>query len=198
MDKKIKAALLAALIASFVLASSGCRNQDRRDIPELPVLPRPIAKEPVLITSAGQSTDTYIVKDVANQLMLHNFFMPQAGEANLKDTNTIVFVVGYSPMGEKLHELSFDDEKKRITKLLDNLNDKNMTVLTIFIGGKQRRDQKTNELLKLICPKSHYIIGTREADFDNLLRDIANKNNIPLTLVRNINDVSEPFASAFR
>jgi len=182
----------------LVSMSTSCGKKQTANIYTLPGLPRPIAKEDILITSAGQSTDTYIVKDIANKLMIHNFFMPQAKETDLEDINTLVFVVGYSPVGEKLHETSFEDEKIRITQLLKKSKDEGLKIVTIFIGGKQRRGHKTDELLKLICTRTDYLIGMRESNEDNLLSELAQKSNIPLTLVKRVNDISEPFASAFR
>lgn len=196
--KTLKIKWLIAILMLSIFLNISCVRKNEPGILLLPVLPKPIAKEPVLITSAGQSTDTYIIKDIANQLMIHNFFMPQARETNIKDINTLVFVVGYSPLGEELHNLSFENEKSRIVNLLDSIDDKNLAVLTVFIGGRQRRNSKNDELLKLICPRSHYIIGTREANYDNFLGELAQYSSIPLTLVKNAKDISEPFASAFR
>lgn len=196
--KLSKILILIIILISSILFCISCEKKNEADILTLPSLPRPIAKEAVLITSAGQSTDIYIVKDIVNQLMIHNFFMPQAKETDLKDMRTLVFVVGYSPMGEKLHDTSFEDEKRRVVQLLKEAKSQNLTVVTIFIGGKERRGSKTDELLKLICPGTDYLIGMQGANYDNLLAELAKEMEIPLTLVKRVNDLSEPFASAFR
>jgi len=190
--------LLIVLLGSLTLMKLSREVKNEEDILTIPSLPQPIAKEAVLITSAGQSTDIYIIKDIANQLMIHNFFMPQAKETDLKDINTLVFVVGYSPIGEKMHDTSFEDEKKRIVQLLEKAKREDLKIVTISIGGNERRGYKTDELLKLICTETDYLIGMREANDDNLLWELAKKSDIPLTLVKRVNDISEPFASAFR
>ncbi len=164
----------------------------------IPTLPRPIAKETILVTSAGQSTDTYIIKDISNKLMIHNFFMPQAENEDLENINTIVFVIGYSPLSEKVNQLSLETELIRIESLLNYASMNDVTVISVFIGGKQRRASETDEMLGNIIPKSHYVISTFEGDFDHFISELARQNDIPLTLVENITDVSEPFASAFR
>jgi hypothetical protein len=186
------------ILISFSTLLVSCVRGSDSEIDTIPGLPQPIARDGVLITSAGQSTDTYIVKDIVNQLMIHNYFMPQAKPDDLQDIRTIVFVVGYSPIGEKLHSFSFDDEIKRIKALVNKSKDEGMTVITVIIGGKQRRNSKTDELLKIICTRTDYLIGVREANSDNFLSELAEKNNIPMTLVKSVNDISEPFASAFR
>jgi hypothetical protein len=196
--KWFKNLFFGIILISFSSMLISCTNRNVSEINTIPGLPQPIAREGVLITSAGQSTDTYIVKDIANQLMIHNYFMPQAKPEDLQDIRTIVFVVGYSPIGEKLHSFSYDDEKKRIEALVNKSKDQGMTVITVIIGGKQRRNSRTDELLKIICTRTDYLIGVREANSDDFLSELAGKNNIPMTLVKSVNDISEPFASAFR
>ncbi|MDD3706179.1 MAG: DUF6305 family protein [Clostridiaceae bacterium] len=164
----------------------------------LPGLPRPIAKVPVVITSAGQSTDTYIVNDISNQLMIRSFFMPQADGADIEDMNTIVFAVGYSSLGIKYQGISFEDEKTRIEKLISIAKDNGMTIITVVIGSEHSSNDKGEEILRLIGADTDYIIGLKGSDSEKILVDMAEKGDIPLTLVSKVNDISEPFASAFR
>ncbi|SNS50514.1 hypothetical protein SAMN05446037_1011134 [Anaerovirgula multivorans] len=185
------------LVISFML-NTFVDKKTYRDLQALPSLPRPIAKEMVLITSAGQSTDAYMIKDIANKLMLHNFFMPQAVEPDLENINTVVFVAGYSDIGEKLQEISFQDEKKRIDKLLNSVKEKEIPIITIYIGGNSRRNRKTDMLLKMTCKESDYIISTTDSNYDQFLSNLAKEHNIPITLVEDIRDITEPFVSAFR
>ncbi len=168
------------------------------NVSSLPSLPKPIAKEYVLITSAGQGTDAYIINDIANKLMIHNYFMPQAEKSDLEIASTIVFVVDYSSIGEKLHRISYDAEKKRIEELLEKSKEKNLAVITVYIGGKQQRDKRTDELLSLISAESDYLIGIKNANSDGFLTELAKHNKIPLTLINGVSNLSEPFASAFR
>lgn len=198
---KIKCFLAIILITFtvlFIVSDETNKKKKEMNILLLPSLPRPIAKEYVLITSAGQGTDAYIINDIANKLMIHNYFMPQAKGTDLEGVNTLVFVVDYSPLGEKLHGISYDDEKKRITELLKKSKEKNLIVITIYIGGKERREKKTDELLRLISTETDYLIGTKESNSDNFLSELAKNSRIPLTLINRVNDISEPFASAFR
>ncbi|MBB6214184.1 hypothetical protein HNQ80_000253 [Anaerosolibacter carboniphilus] len=189
---------LIALVMTFILDAAIIDKKREMNILLLPSLPKPIAKEYVLITSAGQGTDAYIITDIANKLMIHNYFMPQAKEEDLEGAQTLVFVVGYSAIGEKLHGISHDDEKQRIIGLLKKAEKKNMVVITIYIGGKQRHEKRTEDLLSLIIPKTDYLIGTKEANKDNFLSELTKNSRIPITLVNEINDLSEPFSSAFR
>lgn len=192
--------VLAIVVLSIFYLMNNSIFEKRKEMNTLllPSLPKPIAKEYALITSAGQSTDAYIVNDIANQLMIHNYFMPQAKESDLEGINTVVLVVGYSPFGEKLHSMTFEEEKKRVSELLEKSRKSDLVVVTVYIGGEERRGRENDELLELICPYTDYLIGTKESNRDGFLAELAKGSKIPLTLVSDVNDISEPLASAFR
>ncbi len=183
--------IMASLFNSYKLGL-------KEDTHVLPSLPRPIAKDKVLITSAGQSTDTYIVKDIANKLMIHNFFMPQAKDIDLEGINTVVFVVGYSSIGEHLHDLDYNQEVKRIENLIKALRRKKITIITILIGDRQEGSKKTENLLNLTCRHANYVIGTQNRNNKKYLLNLAKLYDFKLTLVEDVTGLSEPFASAFR
>lgn len=164
----------------------------------LPGLPQPIAKAPIIITSAGQNTDSYIIRDISNQLMLRSYFMPQAKENDVKDVNTIVFVVGYSSLGAKLQNITYEEEKSRIEKLLHKADEDNLTVIALVLGGERSHVPKTEELIRLIGINSNYIIGLKDTCHEGILYELAKSKDIPLTLVNEVRAFSEPFASAFR
>ncbi|MFZ5352115.1 MAG: DUF6305 family protein [Bacillota bacterium] len=187
--------LTVVLVISMNISGS---NNEEVDILLLPSLPRPIASENVIITSAGQCTDAYIIRDIANQLMIHNYFMPQAEAEDLESINTIVIVIGYSPLGSKLQASDYRDEKSRIDNLIKRAVQDEISIIAVYAGGKERRGDKTDELIKSVCPRADYIISTRESDHDNLLTVLAKENNIPVTLVKGVSEISVPFASAFR
>lgn len=197
-EKFFRAILVAVLVILIILTNAPYTERNKTKVFTLPGLPRPIAKGPVIITSAGQSIDAFIVRDICNQLMIQNFFMPQAKEEDLRDINTIVFAVGYGSFGMKLQGISYEEEKDRITKLLDKAEEKKLTILTVSLDGSQTGDDKTEELLKLIGIRSDYLIGIRNSGSEGVLAEAANEGDIPLTLVIGVNDISGPFASAFR
>ena len=198
---KVKPFRVIMLLALLLLLLVNITIYDKKravNVASQPSLPKPIAKEYAMITSAGQGTDSYIVNDIANKLMIHNYFMPQAEANDLDIVNTLVFVVDYSAIGEKLHGTDYDLEKKRILELLKKSKEKELVIIAVFIGGKQQRDKKTDELLSLISLDMNYLIGTKEANYDGFLSELAKSRRIPLTLINGVNDLSEPFASAFR
>lgn len=198
MKKKLLRIVLIAILSVLTAAvNMPFENRNKTKIFILPGLPRPIAKTPVVITSAGQNTDSYIVYDISNQLMIRSYFMPQAKDTDLKDINTIVFVVGYSSLGSKLQNISYEEEKMRIMKLLEKAKENKMTVLTVVIGG-ERMNNRTEQLIRLIGARTDYLIGLKKSSKESILIELARDYDIPLTLVSGVCDISEPFASAFR
>lgn len=193
-----RAVLIIIIAVLLVMTDMPIAEKQKEKIFTLPVLPRPIAQQPVLITSAGQSTDTYILRDISNQLMIRSYFMPQAGADDLEDIRTIVFVVGYSSLGMKLQGISFEEEKERIEKLLQAAEDYGITIITVAFGGEHSYEHKTGELLRMISARSDYLIGLSESGNEIILTELAKSEDIPLTLAESVNDVSKPFASAFR
>lgn len=190
--------ILATLVILLLLVNIPFKGESGTQIFTLPGLPRPIAKAPVVITSVGQSTESYIIHDISNQLMIRSFFMPQVKTMNMKDVNTIVFVVGYSPLGMKLQDISYEEEKERVEKLLEDAEENELEIIEIVLGGEHKYDKKTEELVRIIGTEADYMIGLRNSGRDSILNKLAKDGDIPLTLVNGVNDISDPFASAFR
>lgn len=164
----------------------------------LPTLPRPIGDERALITSAGQSTDTYLVKDLANGLRIQNFFMPGATAKNLEEINTILVVVGYSDFGERLKSEEVESEIVRLELLYEAVEALDLPVVTLFPGGAGRRGRETDELLERSIAVSDYVIATFGGDHDGWITEKSREADVPLTLVEDVAAFSEPLASVFR
>ena len=152
----------------------------------------------ILITSAGQATDSYILQDLANELRLNNLFMPETTSLEIENLSAVVISVGYSELGLSLHDRSFNDEYSRIRDLIEDAKETDLPIVTVYVGGKERRNRKTDVLLSLACSNSTYIITTSAGNYDNFISDITKENSIPISYVENIKDLSKPLASIFR
>lgn len=161
-------------------------------------IPNAMVKEDILITSAGQSTDTYIVKDIANKLMLHNIFMPNAEKIDIENIKSVIMVVGYSSIGEYLNNKDFSQEKARVERFIENAKSDSLPIIMVYIGGKDRRDKETDELLNLVAKKSTFIVSTHEGNYDDTIRTISQKYDVPLSLVRDIQEIKAPLAALYR
>ena len=161
-------------------------------------LPRPIGNEPLMITSAGQSTDIYVVKDIANKLMIDNYFMPLARPEQINDVKSVVIVIGYSEVGIRLNDMNFEEEINRVAALVKDVKDKNISLVTIYLRGSGMLSSENKELLNLVIDYTDYLIVTEENGDNTYFDQLAARAGIPITIVDDVNEVSEPFVSVFR
>lgn len=163
-----------------------------------PNLPAPVGEGPILITSAGQAVDGQIVSLMAKRLHLEADYRPRALATDLYAYNTIIFTVGYSPTG--VHETfrTLEDETIRLKRMVIYALEQDIPIIILHLGGSTREDVYTYELFKELAPYSEYFIGLRsmnpEGDFIKLIK----QEHVPITLVKNLNQMLTPLNSAFR
>lgn len=199
MSKRIiRIVFITIILAIYILGNETLLERERIRIFTMPGLPRPIAKEPIIITSAGQGTDTYLINDISNRLMIRSYFLPQADIDDLSEAKTIVIVLDYSHLGLKLQQKSFEEENQRIKTLLEKAKDMGITILTIITERESYNNKEAKELLSHVLPKTDYLIGLRDSGYDSIISKLTEGDDIKLTLVNDVKDIYEPFASAFR
>lgn len=192
--KHVFAFLLGIVITLTILLTIQKDQVD--DFNQLTYLSQPIASEKLLITSAGQSTDTYIIKDVANDLLLENIFIPNAKPSDLNDIESVVIVVAHSQIGELLHDIDFDEEYQRVKTLIDDSKEKNLPIIGVYIGGQMRNYNKTNQLLDLVFTSSTYNFVVGESDqFKDQEMDFS---DVPMIYVDDMKQIKGPFSALFR
>jgi len=189
--------MLLGITLVFAMSSVIDKNYSDEQL-QSSYLINPLSDQMILITSAGQATDSYILQDLSNELRLNNLFMPETTSLDIENLSAIIISVGYSELGLKLHSRSFNDEYLRISKLIKNAEEQNLPIVTIFVGGKERRNKKTDKLLELTCKNSTYVITTSSSNYDDFISDVSKENSIPISYVRNTKDLSKPLASIFR
>lgn len=189
--------IVVVVVVIVFLVSSGCTSGRDQEW-TLPNLPQPIAREEALITSAGQSSDAYIVAEIANQLLINNTFLPRAQETDLVNKGSLLVVVGYSPTGIKAAGITFQDEINRLERLLTRAAELKIKVIVLHLGGKQRRNYHSDMLLELAAQRTDYLIGVRTANHDGWFTDLAHRYGFPLTLVQDLTGLKVPFTSIFR
>lgn len=186
--------VIVIIVVLLVILPFDRRNEET----SFRALPRPIGSEPLMITSAGQSTDIYVVKDIANKLMIDNYFMPLATFEEIGDVNSAVIVIGYSEIGIRLNDLAFEEEKKRVENLVQEIKKRNISLVTVYLRGSQMLSTENKDLLNLVIDYTDYLIVTEENGDNSYFEELSSKVKIPITIVDNVNEVSEPFVSVFR
>ncbi|SHI57266.1 peptide/nickel transport system substrate-binding protein [Dethiosulfatibacter aminovorans DSM 17477] len=161
-------------------------------------LPRPIAEEMLLITSAGQNTDSYIIKDMADKQRIHHYFMPQVEEIKMDNVSSVAVVVGYSTIGMDLKDSSMEEELDRMDNLVKYIEQKDLTLISIVVNEQTLSNEETERLFSKVLPQSDYVIimGSRGKS-EEYIR-MAQEHGIPVTLVEDVRGLNEAFVSAFR
>lgn len=147
----------------------------------------------VIITSAGQSTDTYIVQNSANKIHLNHLFMPDANVEDLTDASTLVIVIGYSTLGLQLSEKDFDAEYKRVESLLAQ----DIPIVAIYLGGDKRDSKNNRSLMALVSKKADLLMTISEKD-NSYIEALSASNSLPVLYFDELKDLSKPLASIFR
>ena len=160
-------------------------------------LTRPVAKEPLLISSAGQNTDSYIVKDIINKLMIDNYFIPMATTEHLEDIHSAIMVVGYSEVGNRIKGKTYIAEEQRIKSFINALKKRDIYLITIYLRGGKMLSEETRTLLELSANASDYVIIVNPEDQVDTFKNMV-ASNTPITFVDDLSEVTEPIVSAFR
>lgn len=179
--------------------AAGCTPVQQADTLTVPNLPRPIARERALVTTAGQSTDGLITAKMLERLSISYEFRSRVTADNLTDRfRSLIVTVGAASSGLRVAGLTEEEERERVVALLRQARSRGMAVVVVYLGGANRRGRFTDELLSLVVPFADYLVAVREGDRDHVISSLAETYNVPLTLARDIEGVRMPLGSAFR
>jgi len=103
------------------------------------------AKQPILITSAGQSADVLMVKILAQKAGLKFTFDELAQPNTLKDFACLIFVSGGSTKGLGAAKIDKQQELDRVQGLIKAAKKAKIDLITMHLGGKARRGKLSDE-----------------------------------------------------
>ncbi|MBU7006949.1 DUF6305 family protein [Phosphitispora fastidiosa] len=195
MKKRVIGYLLLILVVILGLTSF---PQSRRVRSLMPHLPAPIAAEKALVTPAGQGPEGLIVSEICDALNINNSFMYWAEPEDLRGFNSLIIVLGFSKQG--LHSLHKEEEEEieRVSRLIQAAERQNIPVVLIHLGGPDRRGAVNDALAEVLAVAADYIIVTQDGERDGFFTALADKNNIPVTIVSGVTAVKVPLNSVFR
>jgi len=154
-------------------------------------------KQPLLITSAGQSADVQIASILAKRAGLTYTLSKTATKKDLEKVKTLVLVLGASMKGLGAAGLDVNKEKKRVKMLMEEAKKKNIPLFCLHLGGESRRGKLSDELIKAFLPSSKMAIVIKSGNRDGLFSKICKENNISLVEVEKAAQAIEPFREAF-
>jgi Domain of unknown function (DUF6305) len=163
-----------------------------------PNLPAPIAKEEILITSAGQAVESSILQSIAEKLNLQADYRPRALATDLYEYESVVIVVGFSKHGLSQTVRNFKEELNRVKALVMEAEKSSLSVILVDISGMLRNDNRSWQLVEELIPYTTYYIGMKSSERMDYLRFMLKENKVPTTLVDDISGIEVPFNSAYR
>ena len=138
------------------------------------------AKDPVLITSAGQSADILMVKILAKKARLNFSINKTAMPENLQGVNSVIIVCGGSTKGLGAAKIDKDQEYKRVKALIKAAQKKSLPIIAVHVGGKSRRGALSDYFNKLVAQNADYLIVVANGNEDGFFTNIAKEKKIML------------------
>ena len=154
---------------------------------------------PAIVTSVGQSLDAFSVQLAVKRAGVEPEYDNHmtADEVAMSDAKTIFLAVGASVKGFGEAGISIEQEIARTTKIMDAADKKKMKIVMIHLGGKDRRDDLSDQLIKLVAPRSYVIIVVPGSDDDMLIKNIADKGAIAYRVTKSAVTLAEDIKAAF-
>ena len=154
---------------------------------------------PAMVTSIGQSLDAFSVQLAVSRAGVEpqydNHFT--ADDVKKSDAKTLFLAVGASVKGFGEAGISIEQEIARTIAILDAAKAKNMKVVMVHLGGKDRRDDLSDQLIKVVAPRSDVIIVVPGSDDDGMIKGIATMNGIPYHVTNSAITLAEDIKAAF-
>lgn len=142
--------------------------------------------EPVLITSAGQSADILMSKVLAKKAGLEFTMDKLAQPEDVKDYKSILFVCGGSSKGLGAAKIDKDQEYKRVEKVIEAAEDKDIPILLLHLGGKSRRGELSDYFNTLVSKHADYMIVVEGGNEDGFFSKMAEKQKTELKVSEKI------------
>lgn len=165
---------------------------------EVKTLEEAFAEEPILLTSIGQSADMDMVKTLMGNAGIDYEVDKEVKASDLSDEKTLILAVGGSSKGLGAAGINADDEIARAKELVKEAKDKDIKLIAMHIGGKNRRGELSDKFIEPSVSVSDYIIVVESGNEDGLFTNIALENDIPMESVSSIADAIEPLKKAFK
>lgn len=154
-------------------------------------------KQPVLITSAGQSADVQLASVLAKRAGLNYTLSKTATAQELSEAQTLILVIGTSMKGLGAAGLDISQENNRVSSLIKAAQQTKTPILCLHLGGEQRRGTLSDQMIKAFLPFARQAIVVSSGNKDGLFTELCKAHSIPLTEVERTADALGPLKNAF-
>ena len=161
------------------------------------VLAEPIAEEPALLTSAGQSADIEMVRVMMEKNEIRVITRALATPEDLEGCKTLMLAIGGSSKGLGAAGIDADQELERVKELLAAAEEKGIVILAVHIGGEARRGALSDVFITPCFEVADYSLVVEAGDKDGLMSGLAADKGIPYVSVANMSDAIAPLKDVF-
>lgn len=190
---------LKLLVLAVFMSLAGCSAKvDSGDYRGIPHLPRPIAAERALVTTAGQGLEGLIVAKYANKLNIPNYYRHRAEAVDLQDVNSLIITLGFSANGMESAYTDPEKEKERLEALVAEAAKDKKPVILMHIGGMERRSPLNDRTAEWLMETADYLIVVRDGNKDGFFSQLARTKKVPFTAVGTLEQIKVPLNSAYR
>jgi hypothetical protein len=155
------------------------------------------AKEPALLTTAGQSADLNMAKVLLDRNKVALKVAPLAGADDLKDVGSLIIVIGGSTKGLGAAGINTDKEMARVEQLIARAAAQKIPIIGMHIGGKARRGELSDKFVELVTPKSSFLLVVKEGDSDGYFSKVMADKKIGGRIVDKLGDLQEPIKTIY-
>ena len=155
------------------------------------------AAPPVLVTSLGQSLDAFQVQLAVRRAGIAFKYDPRAEVDKLDGVKTLLVAVGASLKGFGEAGITIKDELARAGQLLDAARSKGIFIVVLHVGGEERRDALSNQLIEIAAPRAQQLVIRQDSDGDGLFAGIAKAGNIPVVTIDNVINLRQALQELF-
>lgn len=192
--KKALNTILGLLAAGVMLLSMTACKASQPSCSNEP-LDRPIAGQPVLLTSAGQSIDAEIVAAMLDELDVEYVLDNRAREMGAQES--LLLVMGASQKGLSGQGRTVDEELDRVTALIASAQGREMPIIALSIGGKARRGLLSDRFLAPCIAASEYVAVVKDSDRDQKVSQLAAEAEVTLAVVEDLDRMEELIRAAY-
>lgn len=140
-------------------------------------------RQPVLITSIGQSSGAMMAKVLATKANLHFVYEQRAKIAALETAKTLVVVLGVSSKGLGAAGVDVEAEVAWGNELYARAKQLGIPVVAMHIEGAVRRGAGSDRICSLFGEKADLLVVKAAGNEDGLFTKMAAAKGIPLHLV---------------
>ena len=172
-------------------------SEDKRVV-TIGTIDKSLYKQPVFVTSFGQSTDAAMLDTVMKRIGVDYVYNATATAEAMKGYKTVIIAVGASTKGLGAAGISESDETARAKAIMEYINSNEIEVICCHIGGSARRGTLSDLYSDMVMEKASLIVLKEDANFDYKFTKYAEEHKKPISLIYATKDALTVFTEIFQ